>query len=417
MLDQSHDRHVDRVPAETGYTGIGKVLPFDVPGSVEIGVDLIAARQTQKKRLRGSVLPVDETAPGTPLTGLPGIDGFNTGTNLFGLVGREGPKLGIAPAVMPPPLFAATLFGAAADMGQVLDHDHAARLHVLNDAFAQNVVAILPKPCLPPSHLLKMAFGGSAAFGLKLATKPEVPFFNLLPSPLPQELPVGQNGGSVDAEIDTDGLAGGDDLRWIDSQNDIEPPAGRAMDKIGTVEARCPVEPPLRVGVDAEREFDPARHGGQANDAVLGFHAVGAGVVPDAAPLRLRSRNFPTSLLQHDGGLDGFGRLHSGRNHQLARHRRMLRSKIVVRRLVQRDAVLLSVLPTVLSHCVEAISRSGKRLRQDRVLLGESCQTYADRALHHSYIGSFLSMLKLCSAKFPHFLCRLKAAVSMRGAR
>ena len=417
MLDHPHDRLVDVQPAETGYTGIGMVLPFNVPSSVKICIDLIPAGTTHEERLCRSIPLVHEAASRAPLAGMSRVNGLHAGTNLFGLVCYKGPKLGITPTMVPSPLTTTTLFGAAANVGQIFNDNYAARLRVLNDALAQNVVAILPKPCLSPSHLFKMAFSRLAAFGLKITTKPEVPLFYLLPSPLSEELPVGQNGGSVDAEIDTDGLAGGDDLRWIDSQNDIEPPAGRAMDKIGTVEARCPVEPPLRVGVDAEREFDPARHGGQANDAVLGFHAVGAGVVPDAAPLRLRSRNFPTSLLQHDGGLDGFGRLHSGRNHQLARHRRMLRSKIVVRRLVQRDAVLLSVLPTVLSHCVEAISRSGKRLRQDRVLLGESCQTYADRALHHSYIGSFLSMLKLCSAKFPHFLCRLKAAVSMRGAR
>lgn len=35
MLDHPHDRLVDVQPAETGYTGIGMVLPFNVPSSVE----------------------------------------------------------------------------------------------------------------------------------------------------------------------------------------------------------------------------------------------------------------------------------------------------------------------------------------------------------------------------------------------
>jgi hypothetical protein len=141
------------VPAETGYTGIGKVLPFDVPGSIQVRIDLIATRQAEEERLCRSVPPVLEAAPRASLTGMPGIDGFHPGTNFFGLVRREGPKLGIAPAVMPSPLLAAPLLSATADAGQIFEDYNAARLHVLNDAFAQNVIAILPKPCLPTSHL------------------------------------------------------------------------------------------------------------------------------------------------------------------------------------------------------------------------------------------------------------------------
>ena len=248
MLDHSHDRQVDGLPAETGYTGIGNVLPGNVPGSIEIGVDLIATRQTQEKRLCRSVAPVHEAAPRTPLAGMPGIDGINPAASFFGLVDRELPKLAVAPAVMPPPLATTLLPGAAADVGQVLKHDHAARLRALNDAFAQNVVAILPKPCLTPGHLPEVAFGRPAAFGLKTATKPEIPLFNLLPASLSQELTVGQSGGSVDAEIDTDGPAGGGDLRRVDGQDNVKPPARGALDQVGTVEACRPVQPPLGLG-------------------------------------------------------------------------------------------------------------------------------------------------------------------------
>lgn len=391
VLAHSHDRQVDRLPAETGYTGIGKGLPGDVPGRVEIGVDLIAARQAQEKRPCRSVAPVHRSAPRTPLAGMPGIDGFNAGANLFGLVGREGSKLGVAPAVMPPPLASPLLPGAAADVGQVLEHNHAARLRALNDASTQNVVAIPPKPCLPPGHRPEMALGRPAAFGLKTATKPEVPLFNLLPAPLSQELTAGQSGGSVDAEIDPEGPTGGGDLRRVDGQDDVEPPARGAPDQVSTVEACRPVQPPPGLSMDPEREFDPARYGGQADNTVPGFQAVGTGIVADAGPLRLRSRDFPPRLLQRSRGPDGVTCLHPGRDHQLAREVRMLSPKFVVCRPVQCYAVCFPMLPAQCSDRVKAVLRSGKRLGQDFILLGKRRQTYADRALHISYMLRGLS--------------------------
>jgi hypothetical protein len=43
MLAPSHNRHVDRVPAEAGHASFGKVLPHYIPGRVQIGVNLISA--------------------------------------------------------------------------------------------------------------------------------------------------------------------------------------------------------------------------------------------------------------------------------------------------------------------------------------------------------------------------------------
>lgn len=417
MPTQFHDRQVDGLPADPRHARIGKVLPFDVSGSIQVRVDLESAGQAQENRLGQPVAPMHEPAPGTPLAGLSRIDGKDGGANFLGLVGREGPKLGVAPTMMPSPLLAATLLGAGTNAREVLEDDYAARFHALDDALAQNVVAILPKPCLTPGDLLEMPLGASAAFGLELATKAEVPLFNLLPAPLSQELPVGQDGGSVDAEIDADDLAGRQYLRRVDGDDDVEPPTGRTAHKVGVVEAGRPVEPALGVVVDAEWELDPASHGGQADDTLVHFHAVGSRIIPDGPAISSGCADLPALLRQDEGGLDGFSRLHPRRDHQLTWQGWMLGPKVVVGRLVQRDTVPDTVFPTVFSNRVEANARSGKRSFQDRIPVFGHLKLETDRALHGSYVGSFLLMFKLCSARFPHFLCRLKSAVSMRGFR
>ena len=392
MLDHPHDRLVDVQPAETGYTGIGMVLPFNVPSSVKICIDLIPAGTTHEERLCRSIPLVHEAASRAPLAGMSRVNGLHAGTNLFGLVCYKGPKLGITPTMVPSPLTTTTLFGAAANVGQIFNDNYAARLRVLNDALAQNVVAILPKPCLSPSHLFKMAFSRLAAFGLKITTKPEVPLFYLLPSPLSEELPVGQNGGSVNAEIDSDGFSRSGDFRWINGYHNVEPPARSSLCQVGTVKAYSTIKPPFCLGMDTEWKLYAASYRRQTYDPVLRFHTVGSGVIADATPRRFRSRDFLSLFLDHDCGFYGFSRLHPSRDHQLARQSRVFRPKFVVRRFVKRDAILLTMLPAELSHGVEAVPRSGKRLCQDFVLFRERRQTYAKRALHTSYITRFLHL-------------------------
>ncbi len=73
------------------------------------------------------------------------------------LVGDKTSKLGIAPSVMPTTLASPSLLGACADLGQVFDHDHAARPGTRNNLLGEYVVAIPAKPSLPAAHVLEMS--------------------------------------------------------------------------------------------------------------------------------------------------------------------------------------------------------------------------------------------------------------------
>lgn len=365
MFDRSHDRHVDRVPADARHASFGKVLPFDIARSVKISVNLIATGEASENRLCWPVPLVNKPAFGAPLRRMTGINGNHAGAKLFGLVSCEGPKLSITPPVMPSPLFAATLLSASADIREVFNDDNTSRLNALNDTRTQNVVAIFPKPCLPPSHLFKMAFSGLAAFGLKLATKTEVPFFNLFPSPFSKELPVGQNGGSINAKINANGLTGGCYLWRVYSNNDIEPPTGRSAHKVGAVEVGCPIEPVLGVIVKVERKLDATFYCGQTDKPLLEFYAVGSRIIPNRTSLGMWSTNFLAFLQQRENRLNSFRRLRPRRNYQLTRKRRVLSSQVVVGCLMQRDTIPDTVFPTVFRDRVEAVPTSRQRSKQD----------------------------------------------------
>jgi hypothetical protein len=420
MLDHSHDRHVDRVPAEARHASFGKVLPFDVPGSIPIRVNLIAAGQAQENRLSRSIPLMHEAASGAPLRRVTRIDANHFAPDFLCLVGREGSKLPVTPGMMPPALFPAPLLCPAADVGEVFEDNNAARFHALDNPFAQNMVAIFPKPCLPAAYLLQMTLCRLAAFGLKLATKPEVPLFNLLPSFLSKKDAVGQDGGSVDAEIDADDMTGRCNLGSINGDYDVEPPTRGPTHKVCAVEAGSPVKPAFAMVVKVKRKLDAAFHRGKSDKSLLDLHAVGSCVIPNGTPFSVRSANLLALLQQCEGGFNSLRRLHSGRDHQLAWKGRVIGPQIVVGRLVQRHTVPYAVFPAVFRNRVEAVPASLQRPKQDGILFGRGFDADGDSALHSSYTARNLPMFNLCSACVPHFLSTQSGrldGVSMRGVR
>src|SRR4051812_19804420 len=101
MFDISHDRHVDKVPADARHASFGKVLRGDVAGSIVVRIGLISAFTAAENRLGRSVPLVNKAAPITPLAGMTRINRDYLTARLFRLVGREGAKLAVAPRMMP----------------------------------------------------------------------------------------------------------------------------------------------------------------------------------------------------------------------------------------------------------------------------------------------------------------------------
>jgi hypothetical protein len=89
ITPQPHDRHADRVPANVRHADAGKVFPLNVPGTVQVGVDLMAARATPKDGLRQPVTAMHMPPLTATLAGMPGIDGLHDRADSLRLVGDK----------------------------------------------------------------------------------------------------------------------------------------------------------------------------------------------------------------------------------------------------------------------------------------------------------------------------------------
>ena len=390
IITHRDDRHVDRVPAKTGYTGIGEVFPFYVPSSVEISVEFKPTALAQENRLCGSVPPVRISAARASLASMPRIYGLYFRACIFSFVGNKAAKLIKTPRVVAASLPPSALFSAATNVSQVFNDDDAARFHGLNDALAQNVVAIFPKPCLPSSHLLEMAFCRPAAFGLKTATKTEVPFIDLLPLSFAQESSIGQDCWSVDAEVYANSLASKFDLRRLDCQNNVKPPPARSTNKVCAVKPLRSFKQPTHLLVHFERELYPAKNGGKAHNLRINFHPVGSGVISDSSPNSSRDGHFLSIFLACKDRFQRLRSLHSRRDNKLAWKCWMFRPKRVIRSVMKFNAVLRPIFPAIFRHSIEACSRPFNGLCQDKILFRCRLKSEAYRPLHGSYIDRLL---------------------------
>jgi hypothetical protein len=370
------------------------VFPGDLPGTVKVGVDLVSARLAPKEGLRRAVAPMHMSTLAATLAGVPGVDGLHDRADILSFVGGEASKLGIAPTVMPTPLAPPSLLGACADLGQVLDHDHAARPCALDNLFGENVVAIPPKQSLSAAHLFQMPLGRFRAFGLEFALEPEIPRFNLLPFSLPKELGGGCDGWSVDAEVNPDDATGRNEFRRLNVHDGVQPPTRRAAQQVCCNKATGLIEPFLGLTARRKGQFYTTGDGGKPDDSFVLFDAEAACVVTHHAAIPVRRRNLFAFLLQRKCRAQCFGRLHAGRNHKLGRQVRMRLAQVGVCRLMERNTVLLAPFPAQPSDSVKASTRGRQCRRQDRVLVGRQLKSNAHRALHTSCMEEISAMYK-----------------------
>jgi hypothetical protein len=245
------------------------VFPGHIAGGVEVSVDFVAAGLALKDRLRRPIVPIYVPALVAALTRLPGIDGIHHSARRFSLVCSEASKLRVAPRVVPSSLLASSLFRAGADLGQVLDHNHASRSCALDHLLGENVVAIAPKPSPSARHLLEVPLGRLRAFGLQLAIEPEVPVFNLLAVFISEKFRLRCHGRAVDPKINPNDPTGRNKFGWRDIHHQMQPPSAWPTQEIGSGEAGRLIKPPFGLSVRHERQLYASGHGGKANNAAV----------------------------------------------------------------------------------------------------------------------------------------------------
>lgn len=125
-----------------------------------------------------------------------------------------------------------------ADVRQVLHCDGAAGGKRVHQEFRYPVICVKPKPSLSSAEFLKVPFGRTSAFSLKLSLKPEKPLRMLLDMLPIEELSITGDSNTRDPDIDAYHFAGrrGNDIGQGDNQMHPEGAVG-VEDQIQAIKA------------------------------------------------------------------------------------------------------------------------------------------------------------------------------------
>src|SRR5579859_175639 len=380
------DRTVDRCPAQNRST-ILDMLDGDVPGRVQIGVQLEPARTTAEDRLGNPTALVSYSTSRAGLRRMTRVDRHHPATCRIGLVCHERTQLGEGPGVQPPTLTAATLPNPGPYVGQVLKHKSGAWSDRLHDPLAEHMVAIPPKPCRLPAQTTQTPFGLDGAFGLELTTQPERALLDGPPMPRAVKHVVRCDRRSIKPEVDADDLARVSERNVGQCDDRVKPQLGLAKDQVCTIETDRLTEQFCSVRVNSERDDMTTTDRCETGCAI--DHPIRVLIVSDRNHCPGWARHGASSLPERQCRGDRFGCPHPGRYDQLRWKRRVFASQAVVGRLVQFDAVSLLVFPAICRHGVEARAALLHRSQQACALLWSGLESQADRSLHRHILRYF----------------------------
>ena len=369
-------------PAGIRYTNSGKVFSGDVPGGVKVGVKLKPALLAPEHRLRAAVGAVNMPTAGAGLGCVAGVHPSHGVPLRFCLILQEGAELGEAPGVQAAVGLPAPLFSPAPDVHQVLHHDGSAGGDRINDAPGEHVVAVPPEAVNLPGQFAQVAFGRGGAFGLEVATEPEVPVVYFPPATGAEEMVVGRDGGTYYPQVYAHCLALVLEGHVRNRQDDVQPEAALPGDQVGAVEADRSVQQRGGVRVEPEGDSDAPPDRGQGCHRVHGEHSVGAGVVPDGDESPLGAGCLAALALPGEYRLDRLGGPHPGGANELGREPGVLDPQRVVGGLVELDPVLFPVVPPVGGDGVEADGVLLEGIPEDIRLVRTRSQLQSNCALH-----------------------------------
>ena len=194
----------------------------DVPGRIQVRVEGEAALLAAEVAPAPAVGLLSVPAPAALLAGVAGVDRINNHTHQRRLVACEPEQASKGPRVQAPTLPLASLH-AGTDVGQVLEDQRGAWLHGLDQALGQHVVTVPAETFLAARHLAQVPLGRPCAFRLKSAAQTERAVLDLPPAASTEELGLGGHGGARHAEVNTDHLSRGLDLRLRGFDHDMQP--------------------------------------------------------------------------------------------------------------------------------------------------------------------------------------------------
>lgn len=311
----------------------------------------VAALLTTKHRTGRAIALGDMTTLGACARGVTRINPDHRRSHFLCLVLDKTAQLRERPTVNAPRLLTLARLDAAANVGEVFDHYRRTERRRGDDLLTENVVTVTTETGLHAAHLAQVPFRALGAFLLQGTTQIEEPRFPVSPSLFAEKLAVARHGGLRKAQVHTDYRVGRRDFGGGHINDDVQPPATIAVEKVSGAGFCASVL--LAVRGQGERHALPSARGRERHIAMFPRDFEGVGIVARRATRAVWRRNHPALLRQRERAFDRFRCLHARLNVVIAHQIGIGSFLRVVQRMMQRDAVLFPALIAVRSNRVK----------------------------------------------------------------
>jgi len=380
----AYDRLIDRQPAKDGHAILGKVLSRNVTRPVQVGVQLKAALSTVEPSAGAAIVTGDVPAAATSLRGMPGINPGHRTAPLFSFVLDKGLQLSKRPRVQSAALSAVALLSSATDIGQVLQDKRSAFGDASGNFLGEDVVAVATEASLSPSESAQVTIGGLSTLLLEAAPELKQARLNASPAVLSQELIVGGDGGLRQSQVNAYHIASGINIWFGKIHYNMQPEIIATSHQVSGSERKALV--PSGVAWQREGNSHAPLDSGEPDRVRSPLQLEGVNIEARSAGTRTGTGNLPPLPLESQGALDRLGSLDAGLDMQVRDKTRILCFERVIGSMVELDAVLLTMLPSVGSDGVKGRGEQAHGLRERHCLLCGGLELSPHRPIHSTNI-------------------------------
>lgn len=288
------------------------------------------------------------------------------------------------PRVNTPFCFAAPRFYPRPNVCEVFNNDGGSRRDAVQNAFAENVVAISSETLFASRKAFKMPFGRLRAVRLEFPFETETSFADFAPAFCAVQSPVTGNSRTAHAEVDTEGLPVACELYIVKFQDDVEREPSFAVHQVSRGNAIT--EKFTRIGRNGKRDFLPSADSSKVRQTLLPIHGERIAVVARWAERRIRRAYFASFLSKRDNRLDGFGGFLPCLNVQVGDKFGAERFAIAVGEAVQGVGISFLESPALGADQIERLRKLTHRFQQGLSLLRCGIERQSQRSVHASII-------------------------------
>jgi len=339
---------------------------------------------TKELGLRPAIPPIGETASGTPLAGLTGVDKYNLTPSGFRFVLQETPELQERPRVQSSAGFPMIDLNPVPDVREVLKHDSGTCINILDNRGGDNVVAIPSESLFTTSEASKMPLGTLRTVGLQITSEAKYAFNNFLHVTAAMKPIVRTHGRSSYSQVHADCFPVSNKFNIRENDNDVKVKLILAEYQVsGSSRATDCI---LGILENIEGNFHPAFGSREIHNARIPVKHVRVKVVARRATQRLRAPYLQSLLLCGNGRLNRFGSFLSGLNMQVGNKIRQSILTMTVGKVVKRVVITIVLLPTSAADGIERLRKLSHRFMQNIGLFYRWLEKYPYRSIHTDVI-------------------------------